>query len=367
MATYIHELPDWPTFRWDAQALAAGLADIRHRQGRLLGRMEALRFTLQREAALETLTLDVVKSSDIEGETLDPSQVRSSIARRLGLDIGGSTASDRAVEGVVEMMLDATQRFAEPLTEDRLFAWHAALLPSGRSGMRRIATGAWRDDASGPMQVVSGPLGRERVHFEAPAAPLVPEAMRQFLAWANSDDGTDAVLRAGLAHLWCVTIHPFDDGNGRIARAIADWQLARSEGSAQRFYSMSAQIRLERQEYYSLLERTQCGTLDVTPWLTWFLACLGRAFDGTEQTLAAVLRKARFWERASTHPLNDRQRTMLNRLLDGFEGALTTSKWATLARCSHDTALRDIQALIEAGLLVRDEAGGRSTRYALGA
>lgn len=365
MALYIHQLPDWPRFHWDREALAAPVAEIRHRQGRLLGRMEGLGFALQKEAELETLTLDVLKSSEIEGEHLNPDQVRSSIARRLGLDAGGTEPADRHVEGVVEMMLDATQNFAAPLTADRLFGWHAALFPTGRSGMRKITVGAWRDDATGPMQVVSGPVGKEKVHYEAPAAPLLPNEMTQFLAWANESDRKDAVLRAALAHLWFVTIHPFDDGNGRIARAIADWQLARSENSAQRFYSMSAQIRHERNDYYDILERTQQGTLDITPWLEWFLGCLGRAFDGTEATLATVMRKARFWERAARLSINDRQRVILNRLLDGFIGKLTTQKWATLAKCSHDTALRDIQGLIDQGLLKKDEGGGRSTSYSL--
>jgi Fic family protein len=365
MARYIHQLPDWPGFRWDHEALASQLVEIRHRQGRLLGRMEGLGFARQKEAELETLTLDVLESSEIEGETLDPGEVRSSIARRLGLDAGGTEPADRDVEGVVEMMLDATQKFTEPLTDERLFGWHAALFPTGRSGMRKIVVGAWRDDARGPMQVVSGPVGKEKVHYEAPGAPLLPIEMARFLGWANGDDRTDAVVRAGLAHLWFVTLHPFDDGNGRIARAIADWQLARSENSAQRFYSMSAQIRHERNDYYDVLERTQRGTLDVTPWLEWFLGCLGRAFDRTDTTLAAVLRKARFWERAARLTLDDRQRTVLNRLLDGFAGKLTTKKWAALAKCSHDTALRDIQSLIDQGLLKKGEGGGRSTSYSL--
>lgn len=327
--------------------------------------MEGLGVALQKEAELETLTLDVLKSSEIEGEKLDPEQVRSSIARRLGLDVGGAGPADRDVEGVVEMTLDATQRFAAPLTDERLFGWHAALFPSGHSGMRRIIVGAWRNDANGPMQVVSGPVGKETVHFEAPAAPLLPDEMARFLTWANDVDRTDAVLRAGLAHLWFVTIHPFDDGNGRVARAIADWQLARSENSAQRFYSMSARISHERGDYYAILERTQKGTLDVTPWLEWFLGCLGRAVDGTETTLAAVLRKARFWKRTARLTINDRQRLVLNRLLDGFTGKLTTKKWAALAKCSHDTALRDIQNLIDQRLLMKDEGGGRSTSYSL--
>ena len=364
----IHRLPDWPRFHWDQKALAAPLADIRHRQGRLLGRMEGLGFSLQKEAELETLTLDVLKSSEIEGEKLNPEQVRSSIARRLGLETAGTVAAERDVEGVVEMMLDATQNFDKPLSDQRLFGWHAALFPTGHSGMRKIIVGAWRDDADGPMQIVSGPVGNERVHYEAPAAPLLNDEMSRILTWANkADDKTDAVLRAALAHLWFVTIHPFDDGNGRIARAIADWQLARSEDSPQRFYSMSAQIRQERSDYYDVLERTQRGTLEITPWMEWFLSCLGRAFDGTETTLAAVLRKARFWEGLAQVQvqINDRQRAILNRLLDGFEGKLTTKRWATIAKCSHDTALRDIHDLIERGILQKDEGGGRSTSYSL--
>jgi Fic family protein len=365
MVRYVHQLPGWPRFQWDHEALSVRLAEIRHRQGRLLGRMEGLGFALQKEAELETLTLDVLKSNEIEGQRLDPEHVRSSIARRLGLDAGGAGPADRDVEGVVEMMLDATQNFAAPLTEERVLGWHAALFPTGRSGMRRIVVGAWRGDATGPMQLVSGSVGKEKVHYEAPAAPLLPGEMGRFLAWANDANRTDAVLRAALAHLWFVTIHPFDDGNGRVARAIADWQLARSENSAQRFYSMSAQIRNERDDYYDILERTQKGTLDVTPWVEWFLGCLGRAFDGTETALAAVLRKARFWERAFRLAVNDRQRLVLNRLLDGLTGKLTTRKWAVLAKCSHDTALRDIQSLMDQGLLKKGEGGGRSTSYSL--
>ena len=328
--------------------------------------MESLGFLLQKEAELETLTLDVLKSSEIEGEHLPADQVRSSIARRLGMETAGTIPAEREVEGVVEMMLDATQNFRKPLTEERLFAWHSALFPTGRSGMRKIIVGAWRNDAHGPMQVVSGPVGKERVHYEAPAAPLLEPETSVFLTWANdAGDKTDAVLKAALAHLWFVTIHPFDDGNGRIARAIADWALARSEGSPQRFYSMSAQLRQERNDYYAMLERTQKGSLDITPWMEWFLGCLGRAFDGTETTLAAVLRKARFWEKHARASINDRQRIILNRLLDGFVGNLTTTKWATLAKGSHDTALRDIQDLIEQGMLKKDSGGGRSTSYSL--
>jgi Fic family protein len=366
MNRYIHQLSDWPQFRWDREILAGPLAEIRHRQGRLLGRMESLGFMLQKEAELETLTLEVLKSSEIEGEQLDAAQVRSSIARRLGIETADAIATERNVEDVVEMMLDATQNYATPLSDERLFAWHAALFPTGRSGMRKIIVGAWRNDAHGPMRVVSGPVGKEKVHYEAPAALLLEKEMSAFRAWANdSDDRTDMVLRAALAHLWFVTIHPFDDGNGRIARAIADWALARSDNSPQRFYSMSAQIRHERNDYYDILERTQKGTLDVTPWMEWFLACLGRAFEGTEVTLGAVLRKARFWEKYARLQVNARQREVINWLLDGFTGKLTTTKWAKLEKCSHDTALRDIQGLVEQGLLQKDPAGGRSTSYSL--
>src|SRR5215467_8268043 len=294
---YIHELADWPYFRWNSEALAKLLADVRHRQGLLIGHMGALGFDLRQEAVLQTLTADVLKSSEIEGEKLDAEQVRSSIARRLGMDVGGLKATDRNVEGVVEMMLDATRHYDQPLTADRLFAWHAALFPTGRSGMRKIRIGAWRDDRDGPMQVASGPIGKERVHFEAPAAPRLDNEMNAFLNWFNSSTDNDPVIKASLAHLWFVTIHPFDDGNGRIACAIADMALARSENSPRRFYSMSAQIRQERNDYYGILEQTQKGTMDITAWMDWFLGCLGRAIDAARGTLSAVLAKARFWNR----------------------------------------------------------------------
>ena len=364
-ARYIHELKDWPKFRWDQLRLAERLAAVRHRQGRLIGRMEGLGFTLRAEAVLQTLTEEVIKSSEIEGEVLDKDQVRSSIARRLGMDIGALTPAERNVEGVVEMMLDATQKFDTPLTAERLFGWHAALFPTGRSGMTRIKVGAWRGDSSGPMQVVSGPMGREKVHYEAPAAKSLSREMRAFLAWFNSPPSTDPVLKAGIAHLWFVTIHPFDDGNGRIARAIADMALARSENSPQRFYSMSAQIRAERKAYYDILEATQKGDLDITDWLEWFLGCLDRAFEGAETILAVVLKKARFWELHAGESFNDRQRKILNRLLDGFEGKLTSSKWATIGKTSQDTASRDIDDLVKRKILIRDPAGGRSTSYSL--
>lgn len=365
MPDYIYEHPDWPAFTWDKDAVAEALAAVSRHQGRLIGRMEGLGFALTNEAVLQTLTQDVLKSSEIEGEILDPDQVRSSIARRLGMNVGGLPKPDRDVEGVVEMMLDATQRYDQPLTTERLFAWHSALFPTGRSGMKKIIVGGWRDDSDGPMQVVSGPVGRERVHYEAPEAGRVPADMDAFLAWFNDDSAQlDGVLKAALAHLWFVTIHPFEDGNGRSARAVADMALARSEGTSQRFYSMSAQVRLERKTYYDLLERTQKGSLDITPWLLWFLDCLDRAFDGAEETLAAVLRKAHFWE---THgqDFSDRQRRILNMLLDGFEGKLTSTKYAIITKCSQDTASRDIADLLARNVLVKGPAGGRSTSYEL--
>jgi Fic family protein len=365
MAKYIHELQNWPKFRWSQEGLAKQLAAVRLRQGRLIGRMQELGFSLQEEAVLSTLTEDVLKSSEIEGEILDKNQVRSSIARRLGLAAGALPPADRNVEGVVEMMLDATQRFKDALTADRLFGWHASLFPTGRSGMRKIIIGAWRDQKSGPMQVVSGDLGRERVHYEAPVAGRLDAEMTSFLAWFNAGDATDPLIKAALAHLWFVTIHPFDDGNGRIARAIADMSLARSEDSSQRFYSMSAQIRLERKIYYDMLEATQKGDLEITPWLEWFLACLDRAFDGTRKTLEAVFRKANFWKKHAAAKINERQRDILNRMLDGFDGKLTSSKWAIIEKCSPDTALRDIQDLVDQGILAKDEGGGRSTSYSL--
>jgi Fic family protein len=363
---YIHELRDWPHFQFSESELAKPLAATRHRQGRLIGRMEGLGFRLRAEASLQTVTEEVIKSSEIEGETLDRDQVRSSIARRLGLDIGALAPADRHVEGVVEMMLDATENYAKALTDDRLFGWHAALFPTGRVGIHKITIGAWRKDQTGPMQVVSGPIGREHVHFQAPAAERLEMEMQAFLAWFNDDDGAiDPVIKAAIAQLWFVTIHPFDDGNGRIARAVADQALARSENCPQRFYSMSAQIRKERSDYYDILEKTQKGSLDITSWLAWFLGCLDRAFDGAETILAAVLGKARFWERYAGADFNDRQWRVINRLLDGFDGKLTTSKWAKLVKTSQDTALRDIDDLVRRGVLAKDAGGGRSTSYSL--
>ena len=359
MTSYIHELPEWPKFRWDSAALVQPLARVRLRQGRLLGQMETLGFSQRQEAELKARTEDVVKSSEIEGEILKADQVRSSIARRLGMDVAAVHPIDRRVEGVVEMTLEATRNYADPLGSKRLFGWHRALFHKA-TGMK---VGSWRDDAKGPMQVVSG---RQKVHYEAPAAGRLDGEMEAFFEGVNRGGDLDTLLKAGLAHLWFVTLHPFEDGNGRIARAIADWALARSENSARRYYSMSAQIRRERQDYYEALERTQKGTLDITAWLGWFLGCLDRALVETESSLAVVLKKDRFWMQHGQGVGNARQRKVLNLLLSGeFEGKLTTSKWAKLTRCSQDTATRDIQGLIEGGILAKDRAGGRSTHYSL--
>lgn len=364
MVEYIHERPDWPTFGWQTNALSALLAEVHRRQGLLLGQMQALGFDLQREAVLRTLTEDVLKTSEIEGEILDRERVRSSIARRLGIDAAGLPAADRHIEGIVQMMLDATQNYALPLTADRIFDWHSALFPTGRSGMVKIDVGRWRRDLEGPMQVVSGAIGKQRVHYQAPQAYLLDGETRKFLDWFNSAEASDPIIKAALAHLWFVTLHPLDDGNGRIARAIADMALARSERSPHRFYSMSAQIQVERKQYYDILEATQKGNLDITAWLTWFLECLSRAIEGAEKTLKAVLQKAAFWRKHAQTELNTRQRHMINKLFDGFYGSLTSSKWAKIEKCSQDTASRDINDLVARGIL-RTQGAGRSTNYVL--
>ena len=363
---WLHEHSDWPDFTWNAQALAAKLADIRHRQGLLLGSMERLGFELKREASLTTLTNDVVKSSAIEGESLNPEEVRSSIARRLGIDVAGLIPASRDVEGIVEMMLDATQHCFKPLTKNRLFDWHATLFPTGRSGMHKITVADWRPSEAGPMQVVSGPIGREKIHFEAPTADRLEKEMNIFLAWLADEDDTDPVISAGIAHLWFVTINPFEDGNGRIARAIGDLALARADRTSERFYSLSSQIEIERKHYYDLLESQQRATPDITDWLSWFLDCLGRAIGNAEITLESVLFKAQLWDRVNQKPVNDRQRLIINRMLDvDFEGFMNTSKYAKLAKCSSDTALRDIQVLKERGVFIQNPSGGRSTSYRL--
>ena len=362
---FVWQDQDWPRFQWDAQSLLALLGEARHKQGRFLGQMARLGFDLKLEAELRATTEDVVKTSAIEGEQLDFASVRSSVARRLGLPAGGVPSIDSKVEVVVEMILDAMQAHAKPLTAERLFGWHAALFPSGYSGLHQITVGNWRKDSEGPMQVVSGPIGRRKVHFEAPPAVRVADEMNAFLAWFNAPPTTDGLLRSGIAHLWFVTIHPFDDGNGRIARAIADLALAQMEDTGQRFYSVSAQIQRERARYYEVLEHTQKGSLDITEWLSWFVVCFSRAIDMAEEQSRSVLRKAEFWRRVSEENLSARQKTVLNRFLGGFEGNLTANKWAALARCSVDTAARDINDLIARGLLVRNPGGSKRTSYSL--
>ena len=360
---WIYQQPDWPRFRWDD--VTTLLASLRFRQGRLLGRMRSLGFELRSEARLDTLTTDVVTSSAIEGELLSPEEVRSSIARRLGLDAGGLVASGRDVDGIVEMMIDATRNYAAPLTAERLCSWHAALFPTARSGMQRITVGAWRTDHSGPMEVLSGPMGREKVHFRAPAAQQVPREMDRFLEWYNGASDIDPVLRAALAHFWFVTVHPFDDGNGRIARAITDMSLARADDSADRYYSTSSQIEAEQSAYYDHLERRQRGTLDVTEWISWFLGCLERSLETAEAKLSTVISRAQFWEMVGRHSINERQRAVLHRMLGDFKGHLNSSRYAKLAGCSTDTALRDIRELLDLGIVVRNPGGGRSTSYRL--
>jgi Fic family protein len=361
-AMYIHEQKDWPNFYWEEVPMIKLLSSIKHRQGRLIGYMGALGFSFQSEALLQTHTLNIVKTSEIEGEMLSSDQVRSSVARQLGIEIAGLVPSNRNVDGVVEMMLDATKNYHEPLTKSRLFAWHKRLFTNNKG---RLKTGQWRTDAKGRMQVVSGSIGKEKVRFVAPEAKDVDKEMKIFFSWFNRDIPIDPLLKASIAHLWFVTIHPFEDGNGRIARAIADLQLARADQSGQRFYSMSAQIQKERSDYYTALEQSQKGTLDITAWQCWFIECLNGALDATELTLAKVMLKAKFWERFSKLHLNSRQRIMINKLLDDFEGKLTTIKWGKMAKCSHDTALRDIQDLIGKDILSKDITGGRSTCYTL--
>lgn len=362
MARYIYEYNNWPQFTWDDKKIVVTLGKVRHLQGKIFGQMSALGFSIKEETILSTLTLDVLKSSEIEGEFLNQEQVRSSIAKKLGLDYAGIIHVDRNVEGVVEMMLDATQRYDMALDHERIFGWHAALFPTGWSGMHRIDTGCYRD---GEMQVVSGPMGKEKIHFQAPSAKLVKKEMDVFLNWFNKETAIDGVLKAAIAHFWFIIIHPFDDGNGRIARAISDMLLARSEGSSQRFYSLSNQILTEKKTYYEILQNVQHSSGVITDWLDWFLKCLFRALENTEETLKRVLQKADFWDKNKETILNSRQRLILNKLFDGFDGKLKSSKWAKIAKCSADTALRDIKDLIEKGILKQEESGGRSTNYEL--
>ncbi|MBK7711918.1 MAG: Fic family protein [Bacteroidales bacterium] len=366
MTNYIYQNKSWPDFKWDDQRIINLLGEVRNLQGRLLGRMDMLGFEYRNEAVLDTMTLDVIKSAEIEGISLDREQVRSSVARHLAIDLAGMVDSDRSVEGIVDIMIDATQNYELSLSVERLFGWHSALFPAGRSGIYKITTAAWRSDSGGPMQVVSGAIGKERVHFQAPPAIIVAHEMERFVEWFNREEHTDLILKSAVAHLWFVTIHPFSDGNGRIARALAEMLLARSDKSAQRYYSMSARIRIERREYYRILEKTQKGGLDITDWILWYLNCLMNALQSTESILAMVMYKAAFWRNNSDKILNVRQRSMLNRLLEGFEVKLTSSRWAKITKCSPDTALRDIQDLITRGILKKaEDAGGRSTNYKL--
>lgn len=365
MNIYIYQHKDWPNFRWDNSLILQKLGEARNLQGRLMGRMEFLGFELRSEAILDTLTLEIIKSTEIEGEFLNPGQVRSSIARRLGMDIAGSLPSDRNADGMVDMLIDATQNCFKLLTSDRLFDWHAALFPTGRSGIYKITVANWRVDSTGPMQVISGAMGKEKDHFQAPGSSIVPNEMSRFIEWYNNDENIDLVIKAAIAHLWFVTIHPFEEGNGRITRALTEMMLARSDKSTQRFYSMSAQIRVERKSYYEILEETQKGGIDITDWLIWFLDCLMNALKSTESILSKVLNKAEFWKRNALTVFNERQILLINKLLDGFDGKLTSSKWAKISKCSSDTALRDIQDLINKGILQKEQAGGRSTNYEL--
>lgn len=365
MKVYIYQETDWPNFKWDSNEIILPLAKVRHLQGKLIGKMEALGFKLRNEAVLQTLTTEIIKSSEIEGQILDLNQVRSSIARRLGIEISGLVPSDRNVDGVVDMMLDATQNYRKSMTVDRLFGWHSALFPSGRSGMYKIIVGNWRDDSTGPMQVVSGAMGKEKVHYQAPPASDIKKEMKTFLSWFNKEPEEDLIIKSALAHLWFVTIHPFEDGNGRIARALCDMLLTRSDDTPQRFYSMSAQIRTERKDYYSILEKTQKGPLQITRWLLWYLKCLENSLNSSDVVLSKVFYKHKFWTKYATEVLNNRQILLINKLLDDFIGLLTTSKWAKIAKCSQDTALRDIQDLLNKKILQKNSSGGRSTNYTL--
>jgi Fic family protein len=362
---YIYQKTGWPGFTWDNEALLPLLTDVRHKQGRLSGYMELLGFAMRNEEALQTITDDILKSNEIEGELLNAAEVRSSVARHLGIPVAGLVNAGKEVDGVVEMMLDATQKYAKPLSADRLFSWHSSLFPAGRSGMHKITVGNWRKNDKGPMQVVSGAMGKEKVHYEAPDAKVLKKEMNLFLKWFNQKQNIDPVLKSGIAHLWFITIHPFDDGNGRIARAIADMQLTKADDHSKRFYSMSAQIRVERKKYYEILEKTQKGGLDITAWLSWYLNCLSGALKATDKRLQAILQKTKFWDKHVRTIINERQRFMINKLFDGFEGKLNSTKWAKMTKCSADTALRDIQDLIKKKILAKEKAGGRSTNYVL--
>ncbi|CAG9874823.1 Fic domain protein, PA0574 type [Bacteroides ovatus] len=361
---YIWQQTDWPDFTWDDAKLSYKLGRVRGLQGRLVGRMSALGFDLKNSAMLDALTADITKSSEIEGEILNVDQVRSSVARHLGIEIEGLPEADRYIDGVVQVMIDATQNYMQPLTAERFFNWHAALFPTGRSGVYKITVADWRQGAE-PMQVISGAMGKEKIHYQAPDSDHVPYQMKLFLEWVNGNQKIDPVLKAAIAHLWFVTIHPFDDGNGRISRTITDLFLARADEMPHRFYSMSAEIRKQRKRYYEMLEKTQKGSLDITNWLEWFLDCLEAALLDTEKSISTILQKAAFWDKYRLVSMNERQIKMVNLFWDGFDGKLTSSKWAKITKCSPDTALRDIQDLITKGVFRKTDEGGRSTNYEL--
>ena len=362
---YIYNNPNWPNFEWNSEKLLPLLSLVRNKQGLLIGKMSVLGFDLRNEANLQILTQEIVKSTEIEGEILDKEQVRSSVARRLGLEISGLVNSERNVDGIVDLMLDAITNYDKELSKERLFSWHASIFPEGRSGMYNIKAGSWRDDSTGPMQVVSGALGKEKVHYQAPPAETLEKEMQQFIRWFNLNQKEDFVLKAAVAHLWFVTVHPFEDGNGRISRALSDMLLARSDEQTNRFYSMSTQIRKERNSYYEILEKTQKGAMEITNWLEWFLNCLLHSIENSEKLLEKIIFKHSFWIKHTGLTINDRQRKVLNLLMDDFEGALSTTKWAKIGKCSQDTALRDIQDLMEKGILMKSPQGGRSTNYEL--
>lgn len=362
---FIYQQNNWPKFYWDESTVLKSLSEVRHLQGLITGKMTTLGLVLGDNAALQTMTVDVLKTSEIEGDLLLPEEVRSSVARRLGMDIAGLIPSDRHVDGVVDMLIDATQNNHKPLTTKRIFRWYEGIFPNGLSGYEKIRTGQWRDGEKGPMMVLSGAIGKEKVHFIAPEARHLNREIKRFLSWFSKDTSTDTVLRAAIAHLWFVTLHPFDEGNGRIARAISDMLLAQSDGCNRRFYSMSAQIRIDRKQYFAILEKTQKGSLDITAWMLWFLSCLKQSLSLTEKNLAGILKRHAFWIDFAYKNFNPRQVRMLNKVFDGFNGKLTSSKWAKMTRCSNDTGLRDIQDLLDKGALVREPGGGRSTSYRL--
>ncbi len=362
---YIWQYPEWPSFTWNDSRLIALLSEVRNLEGKIQGMMGGLGFDVQSMTALNVMTEDVLRSNEIEGVILNSDKVRSSIAKHLGIDTAGLPQPDRYTEGVVQIMMDAVTNCNKPLTPERLFNWHAALFPTGRSGMYPITVGAYRTGGE-PMQIVSGAMGKEKVHYEAPPSDVVPDMMTDFLRWINSDNTvTDPVLKAAVAHLWFVAIHPFDDGNGRLTRTITDMQLAKADGFHLRFYSMSAEILREKKTYYEILEHTTSNSTDITEWLEWFLNTMKSSILRAEETVKRVVSKSSFWQRHREIPMNERQVKVVNMIWDGFTGKLTSSKWAKITKTSQATALRDITDLIEKGILIAAADGGRSSNYLL--